>query len=142
MPPSGTPGSRHDAIVIGAGLCFPIPFFAPQGSGHEAQKVWFQRIAAALARLPRAATLMKAELRPSLRHHLKHAGLVNLLSQMFPDGASTEMRGVRTGGRQRSIRRSTRQLLSATSTRHATKATADNSKKSHRGLIVGLLSCL
>ncbi|MCX6032167.1 MAG: NAD(P)/FAD-dependent oxidoreductase [Chloroflexi bacterium] len=74
--------------LLDAALCFPIPFFAPVGSFPEAQKTWFQRNGAALTRLPRAAALMRAELRPYLRQHLRSPGLVNLLSQLFPDGTS------------------------------------------------------
>ena len=80
--------TRTVYALLDAALCFPIPFFAPPGSGREAQKAWFQRNAAALTRLPRAAALMKTDLRSYLRRHLEHAGLVNLLSQLFPDGTS------------------------------------------------------
>lgn len=74
--------------LLDAALCFPIPFFAPEGSFPEAQKAWFRQNGAALARLPRSAGLMRAELRPYLRRRLSDPGLVNLLSQLFPDGTS------------------------------------------------------
>lgn len=74
--------------LLDAALCFPIPFFAPPGSGPEAQKAWFQQHGTALLRLPRAAALMRADLRPYLQQRLHSPGLINLLSQLFPDGTS------------------------------------------------------
>lgn len=69
-------------------LDFPVPFFDLPGGAGGARAEWFKRQGAALSRAPRAARLMRTGLRPYLRRHLGDAGLVNLLSGLFPDGTS------------------------------------------------------
>ncbi len=74
--------------LLDALLCFPIPFFDLPGQGNSARSAWFKANGPALAHLPGAAGLMRRELRPYLEQHLHTPGLVNLLSDLFPDGTS------------------------------------------------------
>ena len=69
-------------------LSFPIPFFDLPDSGNEARSSWFKNNRAVLSHLPGATALMRRELRPYLQQHLSHPGLINLLSDLFPDGTS------------------------------------------------------
>lgn len=69
-------------------LSFPIPFFDLPGSGNNARAEWFKRHGALLARMPRAAKLLKQDLRPYLQQSLENPDLINLLSDLFPDGTS------------------------------------------------------
>lgn len=69
-------------------LSFPIPFFDLPDSGNSARANWSKSNRGLLLKLPGAAALMNKELRPYLNQHLQNAGLVNLLSDLFPDGTS------------------------------------------------------
>ena len=74
--------------LLDAALTFPIPFMQPAGSGKAAQKEWLRRHGSALTRLPRAAGLMRGELRPYLSRKLTDQSLINLLAEVFPEGTS------------------------------------------------------
>jgi phytoene dehydrogenase-like protein len=69
-------------------LSFPIPFFDLPGTGNKARADWFKRNQAVFPGLPAAASMMRRELRPYLQQHLDQPGLINLLSDLFPDGTS------------------------------------------------------
>ncbi len=69
-------------------LTFPIPFFDLPEAGNDARAGWFKENGSLLTRLPRAASLMRQELRPYLAQHLHNPNLINLLSDLFPDGTS------------------------------------------------------
>ncbi|MHC1770166.1 MAG: phytoene desaturase family protein [Flexilinea sp.] len=69
-------------------LSFPIPFFDLPDSGNNARANWFKSNLKTLSHLPGAAALMNKELRPYLKQHLQNTGLINLLSDLFPDGTS------------------------------------------------------
>lgn len=69
-------------------LTFPIPFFDLPEFGNKARTDWFKENGSVLTSLPCAASLMRQELRPYLRQHLHHPNLINLLSDLFPDGTS------------------------------------------------------
>jgi len=69
-------------------LSFPIPFFDLPGTGNSARGNWFKSNRAIFSHLPGAIALMNKELRPYLKQHLRNTGLINLLSDLFPDGTS------------------------------------------------------
>jgi len=69
-------------------LTFPIPFFDLPGAGNKAQADWFKQHKVLLTRLPRAAVLMRQDLRPYLQQHLSNPSLINLMCDLFPDGTS------------------------------------------------------
>jgi all-trans-retinol 13,14-reductase len=69
-------------------LQFPIPFFELPGGGKEARSEWFKAHGSALKHFPAAGAMMKRELRPYLERHLSDPQLVNLLSDLFPEGTS------------------------------------------------------
>ncbi|MHB8135393.1 MAG: phytoene desaturase family protein [Anaerolineaceae bacterium] len=69
-------------------LSFPIPFFDLADSGNLARGNWFKNNRVLFSHLPGAIGLMNRELRPYLENHLKNSGLINLLSDLFPDGTS------------------------------------------------------
>lgn len=69
-------------------LSFPIPFFDPPQGGNEARAEWLKIHGSLLTRLPRAASLMNQDLRPYLQRHLRNPNLINLISDLFPDGTS------------------------------------------------------
>ncbi|HEY9088303.1 MAG TPA: NAD(P)/FAD-dependent oxidoreductase [Anaerolineaceae bacterium] len=74
--------------ILDGMLSFPIPFFDRPGWGNNARADWVRAHSALLPRLPRAAGMMRRELRPYLEQHLSDGALVNLLSGLFPDGTS------------------------------------------------------
>lgn len=74
--------------LLDAMLCFPIPFFDRPGVGNKARTAWIKSHSSVISRLPHVSALMNRELRPYLQKHLKHPGLINLLSDLFPDGTS------------------------------------------------------
>lgn len=74
--------------LLDALLAFPIPFFAPAGSGRSAQAEWLRAHRAVLFRVPRALALMRREYRAYLEWILQDPRLVNLLAGLFPDGTS------------------------------------------------------
>ena len=69
-------------------LSFPIPFFDPPGSGNEARADWFKNHGSLLTRLPHMVSLMRQDLRPYLQRQLHSQNLINLISDLFPDGTS------------------------------------------------------
>jgi len=69
-------------------LTFPIPLFDLPKAGNEARAGWFKENGSLLTRLPRAASLMRQELRSYLAQHLHYPNLINLISDLFPDGTS------------------------------------------------------
>ncbi len=74
--------------LLDAMLCFPIPFFDRPGVGNEARSAWIKNHGSVISRFPRVAALMNRELHSYLQKHLTHSGLINLLSDLFPDGTS------------------------------------------------------
>lgn len=75
-------------------LGFPVPFFDRPGSDNypgsdnEIRKVWMKENAAVMKYLP-ALRFSKKPMRTYLQGLLKDECLINLLSQLFPDGTST-----------------------------------------------------
>ncbi|HPL58409.1 MAG TPA: NAD(P)/FAD-dependent oxidoreductase [Flexilinea sp.] len=69
-------------------LSFPIPFFDLPNTGNEARAEWFRKQGALFTRIPRALSLMRQDFRPYLEKHLNNSNLINILSDLFPDGTS------------------------------------------------------
>ncbi|MHB1357616.1 MAG: phytoene desaturase family protein, partial [Anaerolineae bacterium] len=69
-------------------LTFPIPYFDPPGTDNSARVAWMKSHSSMLSHLPGALALMNKELRPYLQRRLSDTGLINLLSDLFPDGTS------------------------------------------------------
>ena len=70
-------------------LSFPIPFFDRPERGGDARSAWIkQHGSSLLKRSPKLFSFMHQELRPYLQKYLHDLRLINLLSDLFPDGTS------------------------------------------------------
>ncbi len=81
--------TRRIFEILDGMLTFPPPNFdLPGEAGKEARAAWSREHGKKMLRFPQIVRFFNQELLPYLRNHLHDAHLINLVSDLFPQGTS------------------------------------------------------